>query len=310
MPTLLLILVALAIAALFSGAKASRPDGDVLKVHPYRRLMAFIMPTRNESLVYYEDWVDAAPLEAFVEAARARGLACGPTHVCVAAVNVALAQNPRLNRFVSGGRVYARRGRHITFSMKRKKLDASAKLAVVKLRMDDAESFDDLCARIAGSIGEARSGEKTYADREFALLDALPGPLLGAAVALARRLDRANLLPGAFIEGDGLFTSVFIANLGSLGMGAASHHLYEWGNCPLFITVGAAVDRPVVEGGEVVARRQLPLRFTYDERIDDGLTARAGIIAVTHALGDPGRWLGAGAMAAPPDGDAEAAQTG
>ena len=36
----------------------------------------------------------------------------------------------------------------------------------------------------------------------------------------------------------------------------------------------------------------LPLRFTYDERIDDGLNARFGMKSVVRVLSDPARWLG------------------
>ena len=45
--------VALIVIAHF---KTSRADGILVgKVHPYRRLMWFVMPTRNECVVYYED---------------------------------------------------------------------------------------------------------------------------------------------------------------------------------------------------------------------------------------------------------------
>ena len=119
------------------------------------------------------------------------------------------------------------------------------------------------------------------------LLGSLPRPLLLRGVQLARWLDHHNLLPGSFLENDPLYTSVFIANLGSLGMGAGYHHLYEWGNCPVFMMVGRVEERPAVEDGRVVVQKQLHIRWTYDERIDDGLTARHGLEAVKHALENP-----------------------
>ena len=37
-----------------------RPDGDLVKtLHPYRRMLSFVMPGRNESVVYYDDYVKA-----------------------------------------------------------------------------------------------------------------------------------------------------------------------------------------------------------------------------------------------------------
>jgi hypothetical protein len=197
-----------------------------------------------------------------------------------------------MNRFVAGTRLYQRSGEWVTFSMKRARLDREAKIAMVKLKGAPGETFRDLCARIDGQIALQRSDTRTSEDREYALFDLLPRPLMAGAVRLARLLDHYNLLPGWFIEGDSLHTSIVIANLGSLGMGAATHHLYEWGTCPLFLVVGAVEEVPAVADGAVVVRRRLPLRFTYDERIDDGLNARFGIDAVVRILADPRGELG------------------
>ncbi len=285
------VLGGLLVLWLLLGFKTSRPDGRLVKVPPYRRLMFYIMPGRNESVVYFDHGVRAEKLEAWL-AALPPELAAGVTHACVAAINVGLAENPRMNQFVVGRRLYARDGRYITFSMKRKKLDKEAKLSAVKLRMEDGESFDALCARMNGNIVEERSGRKTAADKEFDLFNLLPRPLLELAAGLLRGLDHFNLLPGFFIRGDGMYTSVFLANLGSLDMGAGYHHLYEYGSCPLFLMTGRVEERPVVEDGRVVVGRVLPVRFSYDERIDDGLTARDGIRSFVRVLEDPERWLG------------------
>ena len=124
------------------------------------------------------------------------------------------------------------------------------------------------------------------------LFDLLPQPILRWAARWVMKLDQLNLLPGFFIEGDGMFSSVFIANLGSIHMDAGYHHLYEYGNTPIFIMVGQVQRRPVVVDGVVVAQPQLHLRFTFDERIDDGLNARHAMDALVAALEDPERWLG------------------
>ena len=88
------------------------------------------------------------------------------------------------------------------------------------------------------------------------------------------------------------YTSGFIANLGSLKMKAGYHHLYEWGTCPLFLMLGKVEDRAMVEDGEVVARKVLHIRFSFDERVDDGLNAGKGINALRRILEDPYRYFG------------------
>lgn len=281
------------LAGLFSigQLKTRRSDGDFIQVHPYRRMMFYIMPGRNESVVYFDRVIRAEKLEAYLTQAR-ETFGANMTHALVAAVGIGLGENPKMNQFVVGRRLYARKGRWVTFSMKRQKLNKQAKLSAVKLDMRDGESFRELVERINGQVKVERSGERTDSDKEFDLLNLLPRTGLNLAAGFLRTLDYYNILPAFFIKGDGMYTSAFIANLGSVGMGAGYHHLYEYGTCPLFIMAGQIEERPVVEDGKVVVGRVLPIRFSYDERIADGLTARFGIESVVRVLEDPYHWLG------------------
>jgi len=294
-PTSLLVLLAIlaGVVLVWSllGLKTSRPDGTYIKTHPYRRLMFFVMKSRNESVVYFEEEVRAEPLLDYLAKAK-EAVGCDVTHIGVAACNIALAENPNMNRFVAGKRLYQRDKRWLTFSMKRKQLDKKAKLAVVKLPMLDGETFKQFTTRVNDKIGENRSGKKTYADKEFQLFNALPRPALQAFVPFFKVLDYFGVLPGSFIEGDGMYTSIFVANLGSLKMDAGFHHLYEWGNCPLFVMFGEVYEKPVVENGQIVVGKVMNIRFSFDERIDDGLTAGHGIKSFLRIMSAPEQFLG------------------
>ena len=285
---------ALGIAALWIlfNAKTSRPDGTLIKVHPYRKMLGYIMPGRNESVCYYDDFARAEPLLDFLEKA---GPAMGAniTHCLVGAVGIALEKNPKLNTFVSGRRFYRRHERTVTFSMKRKKLDKEAKLSAVKLSLQDGQSFAELCSRINAEVNKERSGEKTYTDKEFDLFTPIPRVILEWLIRLAFRLDYYNLLPKSFMQNDGMYTSCFIANLGSINMRPAYHHLFEWGNCPLFMMVGKVEERALVVDGKVEVAKVIPMRWSYDERIDDGLTASYGMTMVREVLENPTQYLGA-----------------
>lgn len=281
---------------LLAHAKTSRPDGDMVRTHPMRRIMFYIMNGRNQSIVYFDEKIDARPLLAYLDKARPK-LGANITHCVVAAGEIGLAANPRLNRFVVGKRLYQRRGRHLSFSMKRSKLTASGahreKLATVKLQSSEPRTFAELVKEINGHVKVNRSGEKTYADKEFALFDKLPRPVFELAVKLLTTLDRFNLLPGFFIETDPLYTSMYIANLGSLGMDPGFHHLYEYGNCPLFCMVGQIKhELRMNDAGDIENVPLLHVRYSYDERIDDGMAGRNGIRAMMRVLSEPERWLG------------------
>ncbi len=270
--------------------KTSRPDGRYVgKVHPYRRVMWFIMPDANGSAVYFDEYIDAEPILDFLEKTPADA---SITHCTVAAAAMGFAENPAMNHFIKGYRLYERDGIHLSFSMKRKKKDKKAKLSAVKLHIDDEMTFADLCERTNAYINRERSGKKTYADKEFDLLTAMPRPIFHRAVALLKQLDYWNLVPGSFLKNDPMYTSMFIANLGSVDMGAGFHHLYEWGTCPLFMMVGKIEERPWIVDGEIVKRRVIHVRFTYDERIDDGLTAGHGIRTFKEVMLEPHKHLG------------------
>src|SRR5690606_18097058 len=118
------------------------------------------------------------------------------------------------------------------------KKNKKAKLSAVKKNLDPSWTFRDLCENLQTEINVERSGKRTYADKEFDVFRLLPRPLMVGAQKFISLLDYYNLLPGGFIAGDGMYTSMFIANLGSVGMGPGYHHLYEWGNCPLFMMAG------------------------------------------------------------------------
>jgi hypothetical protein len=272
--------------------KTGRADGTLVKrLHPYRRLMFFIMRTRNESMVYTDDAIDAEGLLAYLEQTKDR-LGADMTHIIVAAMNLTLAENPTMNRFIVGRRMYQRKHRELTFSMKREAMNKKAKLAVVKLQMQDEESFADLVERMNGSIQHQRSGAKTHEDKEYGLFDLFPRSVLRFFVWFFQALDYVNLLPHAFTKDDGLYTSCVIANLGSLGMMPAYHHLYEWGTSSLFVMVGRIEERAVVVDGEVVIKKVLPTRYSYDERIDDGLSAAYGMQTLKRVLENPTEALG------------------
>ena len=89
-----------------------------------------------------------------------------------------------------------------------------------------------------------------------------------------------------------MFSSAVVSNLGSLKTDAAFHHLYEHGNCPLFLVVGRVRPTPVVHDGEIQIRQILPLRWTFDERIEDGLYAGRSAELLRRRLEDPVHHLG------------------
>ena len=268
-----------------------RFDGSpVPDVHPVRRIMPFIMPSKNGAFVLFEHDIPTAPLVAFLsEANRARpaGRAITMFHCVLRAAGIALTEFPRLNRYVSGSRLYARRGVWLAFSAKQR-LERDAPLFTAKVEFRPGEPLDAFVDRVLAALGEGRSGKETATDREIKGFLRLPAPVLRTAVKLQRVLDGWNVYPSKLLVDDPLYASMFVANLGSVGLEAAYHHLYEYGTIPIFATMGRVHRAPVVREDESVGSREVfRLRYTYDERVEDGFYAARALERLAAVLAEP-----------------------
>ena len=270
-----------------------RRDGTLARVAPYRRMMPYLMRSKGESMVLFEQQLDLTRTLPWLDDwNRHHAGRASLFHLVLHAVAGALHARPRLNRFVAGGRVYDRDGVYLTFAAKKAMRD-DAPLSTVKRRFEPGEGFAAMVAALTSDVGAARSGRPSRLDREVSVLLRLPGVALAGAVGLLRWLDRQGLAPASLTGDDPMYTSVFLANLGSLKIDAAYHHLYEHGNCPLFVTVGKVAPAPFAgDDGTVTARPGVTLRYTYDERIEDGFYAARALERLQELLESPERLAG------------------
>ena len=260
----------------------TRNDGTLVqKLSATRAIMPLLMQTRTESAVYFEQELDVTETMRFVDAWNEAnpGKRITLFHVYMWAVANALHQRPRLNRFISGGRIYQRKGVHLAFAAKKKKLDEEAALVTIKRELPEGASLADVAELINADIKTGRSEQQRPEDRELALTQRLPQFMVRIALWAMKLADRWNLLPSSVIAHDPCYSSIFIANLGSVGLDAAYHHLYEWGNCPFFATLG----RTRQVGNRMVAT----VKYTFDERIDDGLSCAKSLELVKAMVESP-----------------------
>ena len=112
----------------------------------------------------------------------------------------------------------------------------------------------------------------------MALLSRLPPVGMKLAISLVRWADGWGALPARFVRFDPMFASVFLANLGSVGLDAAFHHLYEYGNIPIFCALGRVREQP---------SPTVMVRWTLDERVEDGLYATRALERFRQRVEDP-----------------------
>ena len=251
--------------------RKKRADGRAAEgIAPYRQIVPYLMRTRSESVVFFEQQLDMRAAISFIDLFNAKheDTPVTPFHVIAWACVQTLATYPHMNRFVAGGRIYDRDGIWLSYAAK-KEMSADAPLVVIKRRFDPAESFADMVAAMHERLRDSRAPGESYTDKELALVLRLKGLPLRALMALERFADAFGLLPKSYIDNDPLFASLFLANLGSLKMDAAFHHLYEYGSVSIFCVVGRLRAEDEIPS--------LTLRFTYDERIEDGFYANKAL---------------------------------
>lgn len=271
----------------------SRPDGALVPDLPrVRRVMPYLMVGRNESAVLHESVYDLSRTGPWLEAyARSHAEPATLFHLLVFAFARALHERPGLNRFVSGGRIYQRRAVTVSFAAKYA-FEDQAPFVTVKLDVPFSDDLPALVSRLRRAVEGARSGRRGRVDLELRLLLALPGLLVRAVAALLRRLDAWNLLPRSLLDPDPMFTSLFVANLGSVGIDNAFHHLYEYGTCSLFAAVGRSGPRVFAGAAGAEVREGLRIGWTFDERINDGHYCTASLAIAQRLVEDPERHLG------------------
>lgn len=245
----------------------------------YRQVMPYIMRGRNESAVLFEQEVDLSGTIGFVDGLdQPDDLNIKVFDVLMWAAVQTLSSFPRLNRFVAGGRLYQREGIWLSYSAK-KEMSREAPVIVLKRRFDPQDSLTQMVRAMRWQLTEGRSSGKSYTDKELELVLKLKGLPLRALLALERLTDAFGLLPRSYIENDPLFASAFVANLGSLGLDAAYHHLYEYGTISMFCTMGRVRDEDGIP--------KLTLKYSYDERVEDGFYAHQALEHLRALVEDP-----------------------
>jgi len=260
-----------------------RPDGTLVRdAVPLRRFMPFISPRRNDSLVLFSQELVVEEALRFVEQRNATRPDDAPMtlfHLILRSIAKMFDERPRLNRFVAGGRLWQRDGIWMTFSAK-KRFSDEGELTTVKRRVDPHASLDDWVDHLLGGIRDGKSEQKTTSDKEVDLLLRLPPPIVRVLMGLVHLADAFGLLPASMIESDPMYSSVFVASLGSVGLDAGYHHLWEHGTCPVFCVIGRIHEGP--DG-----RRRAVLKWSYDERTEDGLYCAAGLERIRELIESP-----------------------
>ncbi|MDR0848065.1 MAG: 2-oxo acid dehydrogenase subunit E2 [Propionibacteriaceae bacterium] len=233
-------------------------------------LFPYIMRGRNNSIAYFPVTVEVDALLEYIDQSKGTDHEITFFQACLTALTKILRARPQLNRYIQGRRLYQRKDVVLSFIARRAMEEDSTETNVlVAVKSDD--TAETLKAKLTGEIRLAKDGVETEDDKLVSLFYSMPRLLLRIAIKLIETWDFYFDTP-KFLRGvDPLRCSVYIANLGSVGMGAPYHHLIEWGTCSIFMCIGQVRKAVIVGEGDVpVVRQVVDLTFALDERIADG----------------------------------------
>lgn len=251
-----------------------RKDGRRLRtLPPVTQLTTFIMVKRNDACNQFNGSIEVSATDRWLREKRQSGYkGIGVLHLLLAAYVRVLSQLPGLNRFVSGQRIYARNTIEINMMVKRG-LSVDAEETLAKIRCEPTDTIFDIYRRVNSAVDEVKagSGGDSGTEKAAAALLKIPGLFLKFAMWIINLMDYFGWLPRSLTDVSPFHGSLIVTDLGSLAIPPIYHHLYNFGNLPVFLAFGAK--RHVVEldrHGQPVERKYVDYKITCDERIVDG----------------------------------------
>lgn len=251
-----------------------RPDGRKLHELDAVQIVAnYVMPSRVPASNFVRDTVEISAIERYIREKRRAGLTnFGVTHVFLAAYVRCVAKYPAVNRFLSGQQVYSR-DEDIQFCMMvKEEMRTDAKESAMKLHLKPTDTVEDVYRKFNEQVERIKSAsDASDFDKTAKALSLIPGLVFKFAVWLLKTMDYFGLLPKFLLEVSPFHGSVFFTSMGSLGIPPIVHHLYDFGNLPVFVAFGCKYRRNEVQpDGTVVQRKYIDYTVNTDERICDG----------------------------------------
>lgn len=251
-----------------------RKDGRRIRtVQPMNQMMAFIMKDRADAMNYFADEMDVTETDAFCKQMIAEGYeGFSILHILLAAYVRVVSQKPALNRFISGQRIFARHKIEVNMTIKKEmKSDAPDTCITVCFEPDD--TVMDVYEKFNAAVMKERESENLDSsfDKTAGTLASLPRPILRAAVRLLFWLDYHGWIPSSLTDLSPFHGSMIITSMGSLGIKPVYHHIYNFGNLPIFVSYGVKrTAYRLKRDGSTEQRRMMDIKIVTDERICDG----------------------------------------
>lgn len=248
-----------------------RLDGKkIKKLTPIFKIMPCVMLDRADSQVYFKQDIALKYLDEYIDRKAKEGIRLSYMNIIYAAIVRIIGERPRLNRFAMNGALYQRDKIYVSLVIKKSLTDDGVETPL-KLPFNGDENIFEIKEKLDAAIEKNKDIEvSNKTDKLVSILSAIPSGLIRAIVKFLMFLDKHGVMPKKIIEASPFHTSVFLTNVGSLGIDSIYHHIYNFGTTSMFFSMGKKKKSYIYEDEEFKEEKCITLAFVGDERICDG----------------------------------------
>ena len=233
-------------------------------------VVPFIMDERNDAQNKFEDVIDITNIERYLDEKHREGYTdMTILHVILAAYVRVVSERPGINRFTAGQRIFARNNVECVMTIK-KELSLESPDTCIKVVFDPRDNIYNVYKKFQKVAHDALNAETDF-DDTARVLTKIPRFLMRGVIKLLFWLDYHGWLPKALEKVSPFHGSMIVTSMGSLGIPAIYHHLYDFGTLPLFISYGSVFTADAIKrDGSRERHHFVTFKVVTDERICDG----------------------------------------
>ena len=265
-----------------------RYDGRLVRTAPpMSKLMPYLMKVRADSQNQFEAEIDIHNIELYLSEKKKEGYTdMSLLHVILAAYVRVVCERPAVNRFIAGQKIYHRNKLECLMTIK-KDMTLDGLDTCIKVEFDPRDNIYNVYKKFQKTVFEAKNEDGDFESIVGALVK-IPGLLLRGAIATLRFMDYFGLLPKALAKISPFHGSMIITSMGSLGIPAIYHHLYDFGHLPIFVSYGKMFTKEVtLFDGTKENHHFVTFKVVTDERICDGFYYASAFKQMMRYLNHP-----------------------
>ncbi len=250
-----------------------RPDAELVKTNKFHELEFYIMRKKLDSTIFSKTQIDLTHTREFLEEyniSRAEEDKLTLFQIYLAACVRTTAKRYKINRFVSGRRLWQRNQIILSFVVKKEKTEDGEEVNAM-IEFDPYDTLETVQKTVSYHLYESRFGENKN-EQDVKFWGSMPRWVIRFIFWFMRWTDERNFPIYAFTKDIPMWSTAFLAHLGSIDVEAVYHHLFELGTTGLLITIGKIHKAQIIneETDEIKIRKVMNLRVGIDDRIAPG----------------------------------------